>query len=46
MYADDLLLLSGSVLGLQTMIDTCGCVGKQQGIAFNAKKIALHDHRS
>ena len=38
MYPDDLLLLSGSVLGLQAMLDTCGCVGKQLGIAFNAKK--------
>ena len=37
MYADDLLLLSGSILGLQAMLDTCGCVGKQLGIAFNAK---------
>ena len=26
MYADDLLLLSGSVLGLQTMLDACGFV--------------------
>ena len=42
MHADDLLLLSDSVLVLQTMLDTCGCVGKQLGYAFNAKKIALH----
>ena len=40
MYVDDLLLLSGSVLGLQAMLHTCGCVDKQ------LKKIALHDHRS
>ena len=38
MYADDLLLLSGSVLGLQPMLDACGWVGKQLCIAFNAKK--------
>ena len=37
MYADDLLLLSGSVLGLQAMLHTCGCVGRQLAIAFNAK---------
>ena len=35
-YADDLLLLSGSVLSLQIMLDTCGCVCKLLGIAFNA----------
>ena len=29
MYADDLLPLSGSVLGLQALLDTCGCVSKQ-----------------
>ena len=46
MYADDLLFLSGSVLGLKAMLDTCGCVDKQLLIAFNAKKIALHDHKS
>ena len=46
MYADDLLLLSGSVLGLQTMLNTCGCVGKKLGIAFSAKKNTLHDHTS
>ena len=39
MYAGDLLLLSGAVLRLQAMLDTCGCVGKQLGIAFNAKKL-------
>ena len=38
MYADDLLFSSGSVLGLQATLETCGCVGKQLGIAFNAKK--------
>ena len=37
MCADDPLLLSGSVLVLQAMLDICGCVGKQLGTAFNAK---------
>ena len=37
MYADDLLLLSCSVLSLQAMLDTCSCVGKQLGISFNGK---------
>ena len=45
MHADDQLLLSGSVLGAQAMLDTCSCVGKQLGIAFNGNKIILHDRR-
>ena len=46
MHTDDQLLLSGSVLDAQAMLYTCGCTGKQLGIAFNANKIVLHDNRS
>ena len=38
MSANDLLLLSASVLVLEAMLDKCGCVGKQLSMAFNAKK--------
>ena len=40
MYADDLLLLSASVLDLQQMLDSCGCVGDELGMKFNCKKSA------
>src|ERR1700690_652683 len=40
MYADDLLLISGSVLDLQKMLDSCGLVGDNLGIKFNSKKSA------
>jgi len=40
MYADDLLLLSASVLDLQKMLDSCGSVGGDLGIKFNCKKSA------
>ena len=38
MYADDLILLSASVLELQIMLNSCGDVGEGLGIKFNAKK--------
>lgn len=38
MYADDLLLLSGSVMELQRMLDCCGKVGEDIGLSFNSKK--------
>jgi hypothetical protein len=38
MYADDLLLLSGSVINLQKMLDCCGVVGQEIGMNFNCKK--------
>jgi hypothetical protein len=38
MYADDLLLLSGSVLELQRMLDCCGEVGRDIGLNFNSNK--------
>ena len=38
MYADDLILLSASVLDLQTMLDTCHAVGSILGIKFNPEK--------
>src|SRR5207245_253657 len=38
MYADDLLLISASIGDLQKMLDVCGAVGLDIGIAFNPKK--------
>lgn len=38
MYADDLLLLSGSMIDLQLMLNKCSEVGEDLGITFNAKK--------
>jgi hypothetical protein len=38
MYADDLLLLSPSVVGLQEMLDICTVYGLRHDIHFNAKK--------
>ena len=40
MYADDLLLLSASVLDLQKMLDTCGLVGDELRMSFNCAKSA------
>ena len=40
MYADDLLLLSASVVDLQKMLDSCGSVGDSLQIKFNCKKSA------
>ena len=37
-YADDLLLLSGSFAGLQKMLDICTVYGDLSHIIFNAKK--------
>src|SRR3989442_10519775 len=38
MYADDLLLLSASVMDLQTILHTCHVVGCNLGIKFNPSK--------
>ena len=38
MYADDLLLMSTSVLTLQSMLDLCHEYGARQNILFNSKK--------
>ena len=38
LYADDILLLSGSYDGLQRMIDICARYGKSWGICFNSSK--------
>jgi hypothetical protein len=38
MYADDILLLSASLIDLQSMLDTCGSEGSLLGMSFNAKK--------
>ena len=34
-YADDIFLLSPSVDGLQSMIDTCADYGKEHGLTFS-----------
>jgi hypothetical protein len=38
MYADDLMLVSASVLQLQIMLDVCSSAGIELGIEFNSKK--------
>jgi len=38
MYADDLILLSSSVSGLQAMLNTCDLYGKSHALLFNVKK--------
>jgi Reverse transcriptase (RNA-dependent DNA polymerase) len=38
MYADDIILLSPSVIGLQCMLDICFEYGAKQNITFNSKK--------
>src|SRR5207244_2509204 len=38
MYADDILLLSASVIDLQKMLDTCGNIGCDLDIKFNSNK--------
>ena len=38
MYADDLLLISASVSGLQNMLDICYSYGIENHITFNHKK--------
>ena len=38
MYADDLLLLSPSIIGLQRMIDICSLYGVSHNIMFNKSK--------
>jgi len=38
MYADDLLLISASIIDLQRMLDVCSEVGLNLGIKFNAEK--------
>ena len=41
MYADDLLLLSPSIAGLQSMLDICSQYGTMHDITFNASKTAI-----
>jgi hypothetical protein len=38
MYADDLILLSASILDLQKMLNICGTTGDELGLNFNAIK--------
>jgi len=38
MYADDLLLFSPSIIGLQRMMDTCSLCGTTHNIMFNKSK--------
>ena len=38
MYADDLLLISASVMELQSMLDSCSTLGLELGINFNGNK--------
>src|SRR5437867_5451775 len=38
MYADDLILLSASIIDLQNMLHICDSVGNDLGIKFNASK--------
>jgi hypothetical protein len=38
MYADDILLLSPSIHGLQCMLDRCNVYGRKCDILFNPKK--------
>jgi len=38
MYADDLLLISASVIGLQSMLDDCATMGQEIGLKFNDTK--------
>jgi len=38
MYADDLLLVSPSIIGLQRLIDTCSLYGTTHNIMFNKGK--------
>jgi len=37
-YADDLILMSASVLDLQLMLNVCGLVGHEIGMKFNCSK--------
>jgi len=41
MYADDLILLSPCVAGLQSMLDVCTVYGTEFDIVLNAKKCVL-----
>ena len=38
MYADDIILLSASIVGLQALLDKCGVVSSQLGLSFNCSK--------
>ena len=38
MYADDLILISASILNLQCMLDICTITGNELGIKFNSAK--------
>ena len=41
MYADDVLLMSASVAGLQSMLDVCFAFGVMHSMIFNPKKIIV-----
>ena len=41
MYADDVILLSSSVVKLQKMLDICYDTGLELDVVFNGKKSAL-----
>ena len=44
-YADDILLLSPTVSGLQKMLNTCSDFGTSKGLEFNCKKtMCIHFH--
>ena len=40
-YADDIILLSASVINLQKMLNICHIVGAEMDVLFNAKKSTL-----
>ena len=41
MYADDLILLSSSIIDLQRMLDICNNVGLSLGLTFNHKNLTV-----
>jgi len=43
MYADDILLLSASVSGLQSMLDICHSYGASNSIMFNHSKFIMYE---
>jgi len=38
LYADDLVLMSASILDLKVMLNVCGLVGHEIGMRFNCSK--------
>ena len=45
MYADDLIMLSPSLKGLQSMFNLCDAYAKTHFLIFNAKKNVLYVSR-